>query len=616
MVVEIANWDDLDAVRDNLSDDYLLVNDLDQNTAGYDTHVASPDKGWDLIGDRFSNEFAGAFDGNGNQISDLVIGRPTEGGAALFASNSGTIRQLDVVNCDVTGRSAIGPFVGRNSGKLIDCSASGTVSGNSRVGGLVGTQVGTLRNSHYDLSKMTINGGTALTPGGLFPKQYQDWQRNKSLRLSDYDSLVTNNNRIEIENVQGVRDALGFTQDPDNNWRLTADLDLAGAVRELHIPHLAGDLDGNGHTVRIDIDQPGTRNLGLIAFAEGAITDLIVVGAVSGGTAVGGLVGKSNGSINGCVSTAEVTGGSSAGGLVGIAVQVDNCVARGDVTADPESSFGVGGLAARLIVSANGCAASGDVSGANEVGGLIGANRGVVTASYATGAVDGTENVGGLVGENVSGGSLSTVYATGAVRGTTNVGGVVGRNDASTQDAYWDTSATGQGSGIGTGSGSVTGLQTAKMQGSSPKQNMSALDFEQTWLTVSNPDNYPRLRPLTAELSLSVLTSPQQIAPDGTMTISVEASQHDRVVIDDLWTDWEITAIDAAGATVTTDTAPGDTPAAGQVVFEWPSVQSYRQLSVTLDLPQRYQSGTYLFEARANDNSTTERGVAVLEISD
>ena len=39
--VEIRDWYDLDAIRDNLGDGYLLMNDLDSTTAGYE-ELASP----------------------------------------------------------------------------------------------------------------------------------------------------------------------------------------------------------------------------------------------------------------------------------------------------------------------------------------------------------------------------------------------------------------------------------------------------------------------------------------------------------------------------------------------------------------------------------------------
>ena len=50
---EIRDWYDLDAIRDNLGGSYILMNDLDSTTAGYE-ELASPTanggKGWEPIG--------------------------------------------------------------------------------------------------------------------------------------------------------------------------------------------------------------------------------------------------------------------------------------------------------------------------------------------------------------------------------------------------------------------------------------------------------------------------------------------------------------------------------------------------------------------------------------
>ena len=59
MAVEISDWNDLDNVRNDLSGDYVLVNDLDSETDGY----AGIGDDFEPIGfiedDRFTSEFGG-----------------------------------------------------------------------------------------------------------------------------------------------------------------------------------------------------------------------------------------------------------------------------------------------------------------------------------------------------------------------------------------------------------------------------------------------------------------------------------------------------------------------------------------------------------------------------
>jgi len=106
---EIRTWYDLDAVRDNLSGNYTLMNDLDSATAGYD-ELAGPTanwgKGWEPIGwqsiESWDGEgFNGTFDGQGYEIRDLFINRPDQDLIGLFCGVGGYFKDLGVVNAYV-----------------------------------------------------------------------------------------------------------------------------------------------------------------------------------------------------------------------------------------------------------------------------------------------------------------------------------------------------------------------------------------------------------------------------------------------------------------------------------------------------------------------------------
>jgi len=76
---EIRDWSELYNIRYDLNADYELVNDLDENTSGYNIYVEGNDYGWLPIGYDddfgFSNQypFMGNFYGNGNTISDIWV---------------------------------------------------------------------------------------------------------------------------------------------------------------------------------------------------------------------------------------------------------------------------------------------------------------------------------------------------------------------------------------------------------------------------------------------------------------------------------------------------------------------------------------------------------------
>ena len=169
--IEIRTWYDLEAIRDDSSGDYILMNDLDSTTAGYD-ELASPTandgKGWHplngpgLEGD--NPPFTGTFNGQGYEIRDLFIDLPETGYVGLFSivGEEGHILNIGMVNADVTSTAYIGALVGVNRGTVSYSYSTGSLTGALWVGGLVGQNEGTVSNS-YSACDVTSDSGT----GGL-----------------------------------------------------------------------------------------------------------------------------------------------------------------------------------------------------------------------------------------------------------------------------------------------------------------------------------------------------------------------------------------------------------------------------------------------------------------
>ncbi|MFC1927783.1 hypothetical protein ACFLW7_04315, partial [Chloroflexota bacterium] len=71
--IRIYDWTELDNIRNNLVAKYVLMNDLDSTTAGYEelaNPAASGGEGWQPIGTE-DGLFTGTFDGQGYEIRDL-----------------------------------------------------------------------------------------------------------------------------------------------------------------------------------------------------------------------------------------------------------------------------------------------------------------------------------------------------------------------------------------------------------------------------------------------------------------------------------------------------------------------------------------------------------------
>jgi hypothetical protein len=166
--LEIRDWYDLEAIRNNLSGHHILMNDLDSTTAGYDElagPTANDGNGWHpLIGSGGDPPFTGTFDGQGYEIRDLFINLPGIGYVGLFSivGEEGRIENIGVVNANVTSTAYIGSLVGVNRGTVSNSYSTGSVTGTLWVGGLVGQNDGTVSNSYS-----TCNVASDSSAGGL-----------------------------------------------------------------------------------------------------------------------------------------------------------------------------------------------------------------------------------------------------------------------------------------------------------------------------------------------------------------------------------------------------------------------------------------------------------------
>ncbi|GAB5466736.1 MAG: hypothetical protein Kapaf2KO_21720 [Candidatus Kapaibacteriales bacterium] len=159
---QIANTNDLIALSNTSADwgDHFIQTanitfDSDETQVDWDgddilEHPGDDAPGFSPIGNSLTN-FTGSYDGQGYEISNLFIDRPSTDNVALFGrTNGSTIENLCVVDCDISGEDQVGGLVGwnENSSSIENSYSTGAVdgSGNS-VGGLVG----------YNLSSSTIN---------------------------------------------------------------------------------------------------------------------------------------------------------------------------------------------------------------------------------------------------------------------------------------------------------------------------------------------------------------------------------------------------------------------------------------------------------------------------
>ncbi|HZX31742.1 MAG TPA: GLUG motif-containing protein, partial [Rhodocyclaceae bacterium] len=353
-----------------------------------------------VIGGNSSAQLGGLVGWNDGTVQDSYASGNVTGGNAsaemggLAGANYGTVSSSYATG-SVTGGSGsetLGGLVGWNEGSIGNSHASGPVTGTSNIGGLIGCNGNgyDVSNSHYDIDTVFINNGHYVTVGGIYHNQYQDWiNHDKSLNIGSYLGAPDGGGYYTIGTLQGMKDLLGFVGNPAYKFRLSADIDLAGAPG-LYFPFLgAAEFDGAGHVIaNLNINLP---NDGLGLFGEVPQTTLLknvgVTGSVSGNGFLGGLVGSNTGAITNSYANVAINGSiSSLGGLVG---------------------WNYGSVASSY--------ASGSISGSDNslnLGGLVGSNAGNIANSYASGSVNGgngSYHLGGLVGW--SNGSITNSYA-------------------------------------------------------------------------------------------------------------------------------------------------------------------------------------------------------------
>ncbi|WP_407492452.1 GLUG motif-containing protein [Pseudooceanicola sp. MF1-13] len=194
--------------------------------------------------------FTGSFNGVGNTISGLTINRPSTQAVGLFGNTqNATIRNVGLTDVSITGDSLVGGLVGTSTGGNISASyVTGSVSGNAFVGGLAGSANGVQFSDSFATAQVTAN----INAGGLV------------------GAAVTST----------------FSRSY-----------ASGAVASAQ---QGGGLVGNLST-------------------GSAITDSYATGPVAGGSALAGLVGRSSDSaITNAYASGAVIGSGSQGGLVGV----------------------------------------------------------------------------------------------------------------------------------------------------------------------------------------------------------------------------------------------------------------------------------------------------------
>lgn len=546
----IASAKDLELLRRHPEDNKNFV------IAGNIEFPNDPDFVWTPIGTR-ANPFRGivrAFqdkDGNYFSIAGLTLKQtaPDAENFGLFGVVSGgRLENVTLKNVNIDSRSSInantGSLVGlmENNSEIVNCYASGQLTGKNNVGGLVGKSLNSsILNSRADVAV----GANPSIPAAVTPVA--------ALRASVMSSIVAASNTPAGDNVGGL---VGYTNGTVASSLATGNVSgnkqvggligfadtgcivtnsqasgivtatnvntggLIGLARSATLTFCnatgnvtgailsVGGLIGRSESTGIT-DSFATGNVEVAANFVGGLVGNIIGGSITNSYAsgtvnctgtyynAGGLVGNGNGvAISKSHASGKVTGMAICGGLAGYLTggTVNMSYAEGEVVA----SFLSGGLVGQNNSgSVSRSYSLGNISGQQRIGGLIGENGGAISASYARGQVQASEFAGGLIGYNRSSGTVTSSYSIGTVTAPANAGGLIGGNlnvsAAGVTASYWNTttsltafSAGGEGR---TSTQMLQGIRNSSISGQTIYQNW----VDNDWHFTPNTE-YPRLK--------------------------------------------------------------------------------------------------------------------------
>ncbi len=293
------SWVDIETVDDLLA----LAKATDAETLGKNYRLKADlnlkDTPFNGIGSA-ARPFTGMFDGQGHTISHVTVNAPEGENAGFFNAIKGaTIRDLKLVDVEITGKTNVGGLVGsaqvqldssdlsKNVANLIGgCSVSGTVTGTKNVGGLVG-----------------LNAGKT---------------------------------------------------DPQTLFSIASAVDKCAASVTVNGKEMTGGLVGkNGGTITKSSSggtvKGDTTTGGLVGDSSGDIYDSHTSCTVAGRSHTGGFVGFSDGAVKNCYSIGGVSGTDYTGGFAGVISRAENVVSAGQVTIAGTPTQGYnGGFAGKL----------------------------------------------------------------------------------------------------------------------------------------------------------------------------------------------------------------------------------------------------------------------------
>lgn len=123
-----------------------------------DTAYWNEGAGWRPLGTA-DQPFSGSYLGNGFRIFGLTINRPDENHVGFIGyAESAQAERLGLVDVRVSGADHVGALGGFFGGFAKQCYATGTIRGQNKTGGLIGSTTGSFINESFAKADVFVTG--------------------------------------------------------------------------------------------------------------------------------------------------------------------------------------------------------------------------------------------------------------------------------------------------------------------------------------------------------------------------------------------------------------------------------------------------------------------------
>ena len=319
--IEIHDWHDLDEVREKylFLEDYILMNDLDEDTDGYDEYNKYTK---DYTVNEEKRGFYGTWD-QGDTI-DIHFSEDYHYESISVENRTGTAIEHTVRDNAITIEED-------TEEKYVFVTYKNARIGWEPIGSWKWPYMGVFDGNGYEINDLYIN-----RPGeeyvGLFGYVRDGGVTDVSLfdayviGSSEVGSLIGENADSTVKNsfatgeVVGDGNVGGLVGHLGGNEGGTIDTSYATSEvnGDNNVGGLVGDNDGTVSNSYATSNVSGNRRVGgLVGRNRDTIIDSYTTGDVNGSRRIGGLVGSNDGTVKSSYSTGDVTGNSKVGGVVG-----------------------------------------------------------------------------------------------------------------------------------------------------------------------------------------------------------------------------------------------------------------------------------------------------------